>query len=74
MVQGLLYGQRHRDRENNNPNPQTERIRLMRGIKILTIALLGILCSACSVTRKLSEGEYFLQRVEIEDDKQTPKK
>ena len=46
----------------------------MRGIKILTIALLGILCSACSVTRKLSEGEYFLQRVEIEDDKQTPKK
>ena len=46
----------------------------MRGMKILTIALLGILCSACSVTRKLSEGEYFLQRVEIEDDKQTPKK
>ena len=36
--------------------------------------MLCILCSACSVTRKLSQGEYFLQRVEIEDDKQTPKK
>ena len=46
----------------------------MRGMKILTIALLCILCSACSVTRKLSQGEYFLQRVEIEDDKDTPKK
>ena len=46
----------------------------MRGLKILTIALLCILCSACSVTRKLSQGEYFLQRVEIEDDKDTPKK
>ena len=37
------------------------------------ILLLGILCSACSVTRKLSDGEYFLQRVRIEDDKQTPR-
>ena len=42
-------------------------------LRLVMIALLGILCSACSVTRKLSEGEYFLQRVKIEDDKQTPK-
>ena len=40
--------------------------------KLLMILLLGMLCSACSVTRKLSDGEYFLQRVKIEDDKQTP--
>lgn len=42
-------------------------------MRLVMIALLGILCSACSVTRKLSEDEYFLQRVKIEDDKQTPK-
>ena len=41
--------------------------------RLLMILLLGILCSACSVTRKLSDGEYFLQRVRIEDDKQTPR-
>ena len=35
--------------------------------------LLSILCSACSVTRKLSHGEYFLQRVEIEADRNVPK-
>ena len=40
---------------------------------MVVILSLGILCSACSVTRKLSPGEYFLQRVEIQDDKQTPK-
>ena len=37
------------------------------------ILLLGIVCSACSVTRKLSEGEYFLQRVNIETDHSAPK-
>ena len=37
------------------------------------IMLLSILCSACSVTRKLSHGEYFLQRVEIEADRNVPK-
>lgn len=41
--------------------------------RLILIALLGVLCSACSVTRKLSEGEYFLQKVKIDDDKQTPK-
>ena len=40
---------------------------------MVVILSLGILCSACSVTRKLSPGEYFLQRVEFQDDKQTPK-
>ena len=43
------------------------------GVILLAMAL-GMLCSACSVTRKLSNGEYFLQRVEIESDKSTPKK
>ena len=41
--------------------------------KLLMVVMLGILCSACSVTRKLSEGEYFLQRVKIEADKETPR-
>ncbi len=41
--------------------------------RLMLVVLLGILCSACSVTRKLSEGEYFLQKVKIDDDKQTPK-
>lgn len=39
----------------------------------MLIALLSIFCSACSVTRKLSDGEYLLQRVKIEDDKEAPK-
>lgn len=47
----------------------------MRGwvCRLMLIALLGILCSACSVTRKLSEGEYLLQRVKIDADKEAPK-
>ena len=40
---------------------------------ILAIAL-GIICSACSVTRKLSDKEYLLQRVEIKTDKSVPRK
>ena len=39
----------------------------------IVICVLGILCSACSVTRRLSQGEYLLQKVKIEDDKSTPK-
>ena len=39
----------------------------------MIVVMLGILCSACSVTRKLSEGEYFLQRVKIEADKEVPR-
>ena len=47
----------------------------MRGfwLRLMMVVALGIMCSACSVTRKLSEGEYFLQRVTIDDDKLTPK-
>ncbi len=48
-------------------------MKMERVIIMVVILSLGILCSACSVTRKLSLGEYFLQRVEIQDDKQTPK-
>ena len=40
----------------------------------MMVVMLGILCSACSVTRKLSEGEYLLQRVKIEADKEAPRK
>lgn len=47
----------------------------MRGsCRILAAALLGLLCSACSVTRHIPEGQYFLQKVKIEDDRSTPRK
>ena len=47
----------------------------MRGsCRIFAVALLGLLCSACSVTRHIPEGEYFLQKVRIEDDRSTPRK
>lgn len=36
--------------------------------------LAGIAFSSCSVTRKLHSGEYLLQKVKIEDDKETPRK
>ena len=39
----------------------------------MLIVLLSIFCSACSVTRKLSDGEYLLQRVKIDDDKHIAK-
>ena len=42
--------------------------------RVILVVALSILCSACSVTRKLSEGEYFLQRVEIKTDKSVPRK
>ncbi len=41
--------------------------------QIVMAALLGILCSACNVTRHLSQGEYLVQEVTINTDKQTPK-
>ena len=40
---------------------------------LIVICVLGIFCSACSVTRRLSQGEYLLQKVKIEDDKSVPK-
>ncbi|MBQ4126519.1 MAG: BamA/TamA family outer membrane protein [Alistipes sp.] len=42
--------------------------------RIVLIVALGVLCSACSVTRKLSGDEYFLQRVDIKTDHTVPKK
>ena len=41
--------------------------------RVMLIVLLSIFCSACSVTRKLSDGEYLLQRVKIDDDKHIAK-
>ena len=41
--------------------------------RIAMVALLSLLCSACSVTRHLHEGEYLVQKVDIQTDKQTPK-
>ena len=36
--------------------------------------MLGLICSACSVTRKIPEGQYLLQQVKIDADKSTPRK
>ncbi|MBR4994448.1 MAG: BamA/TamA family outer membrane protein [Alistipes sp.] len=44
-----------------------------RAYYIVVAMALGILCSACGVTRKLPQNEYLLQRVKIESDKQAPK-
>jgi outer membrane protein assembly factor BamA len=47
----------------------------VRGVsRIFVVAVLGLLCSACSVTRKIPEGQYLLQKVKIEADKSTPRK
>ena len=45
-----------------------------RARRILVAAVLGLLGSACSVTRHIPEGEYFLQRVSVEDDRTVPRK
>ncbi|MBR7114496.1 MAG: hypothetical protein IKC66_00950, partial [Alistipes sp.] len=46
----------------------------MRAIKLVFwLCALGILCSACSVTRRLSEGEYLVQQVKIRTDHTVPK-
>ena len=42
----------------------------MRGAcRIFVAAMLGLICSACSVTRKIPEGQYLLQKVKIDADK-----
>lgn len=47
----------------------------MRGrSRILAVVVLSFICSACSVTRHIPEGQYLVQKVKIVDDKQTPKK
>ncbi|MDE6045981.1 MAG: hypothetical protein K2G10_01605, partial [Alistipes sp.] len=42
--------------------------------RILLAAVLSSVCSACSVTRHIPEGSYFLQKVSVEDDRTVPRK
>lgn len=42
--------------------------------RIVVVAVLGFVGSACSVTRHIPEGSYFLQKVRIEADRSTPRK
>ena len=42
--------------------------------RIFAAAALGLLGSACSVTRHIPEGQYLVQQVKIEDDKSTPRR
>lgn len=39
--------------------------------RIVLVAALGLLGAACSVTRHIPEGRYFLQKVRIEEDRTT---
>ena len=41
----------------------------MRRLYPIAVAALCILCTACSVVRKLPEGSYLVQKVTIEDDR-----
>ena len=41
---------------------------------LLIVVATGIFGSSCNVTRHLQSGEYLLQRVKIEDDRQAPRK
>ena len=46
-----------------------------RGIvRWLFCGVLGFLCPACSVTRHIPEGSYLLQKVTVEEDKETPRR
>lgn len=46
-----------------------------RGIvRWLFCGALGFLCPACSVTRHIPEGSYLLQKVTVEEDKETPRR
>ena len=47
---------------------------MRRWCRIGFAAVLGIVCSACSVTRHIPQGSYFLQKVKIEDDRSAPRK
>lgn len=47
---------------------------MRRAGRIFVVALLGLVCSACSVTRKIPDGQYLLQQVKIEADKSAPRK
>ena len=45
-----------------------------RVCRIFAAAALGLLGSACSVTRHIPEGQYLVQQVKIEDDRATPRR
>ena len=45
----------------------------MRRSYPVVVAALCMLCTACSVVRKLPEGSYLVQKVTIEDDRSVPK-
>ena len=47
---------------------------MRRACRCLVAVALSLAGSACSVTRHIPEGGYFLQRVRIEDDKATPRR
>ena len=47
---------------------------MRRACRCLVVVALSLAGSACSVTRHIPEGGYFLQRVRIEDDKATPRR
>ena len=47
---------------------------MSRSWRIGLLALLGFASSACSVTRRLPEGEYLLQKVTVERDNSVPRK
>lgn len=47
---------------------------MLRGCRILAAVALTLLGTACSVTRRLPEGEYLLQRVTVEPDRSTPRR
>ncbi len=47
---------------------------MRRARRIGFAVLLGFVCSACSVTRHIPDGKYFLQRVNVETDKSAPRK
>jgi len=42
-------------------------------LRFCVVVVLGTLSTACSVVRKLPEGEYLVQKVKIEEDKTQPK-
>lgn len=42
-------------------------------IYIVVFVVVGVILSACNVTRSLPEGSYLLSKVKIEDDKSTPR-
>ncbi|MDE5963407.1 MAG: BamA/TamA family outer membrane protein, partial [Alistipes sp.] len=47
----------------------------MKGaVRIFIVGALGVICSACSVTRHIPEGSYLVQKVTVREDKETPRR